>query len=90
MHGPDGKDYPNESRFTRIEADKVFEIEHLSGHHFILTIELQPKDSGTEVKWCQTFDTVEHYQRIAEFVASANQQNLDRLAAEVQRGESAA
>ncbi|MBI2380476.1 MAG: SRPBCC domain-containing protein [Gammaproteobacteria bacterium] len=28
MHGPDGKDYPNESRFTRIEADKVFAIEH--------------------------------------------------------------
>jgi len=90
MHGPDGKDYPNESRFTRIEADKVFEIEHLSGHHFILTIELQPKDGGTEVKWCQTFDTVEHYQRIAEFVASANEQNLERLASEVQRGKSAA
>jgi len=40
MHGPDGKDYPNESRFTRIIADQVFEIEHLNGHHFILTIEL--------------------------------------------------
>ena len=90
MHGPDGKDYPNESRFTRIEADNVFEIEHLSGHHFILTIELQPKASGTEVKWRQTFDTIEHYQRIAEFVASANEQNLERLAAEVQRGKNAA
>lgn len=90
MHGPDGKDYPNESRFTRIEADKVFGIEHFSGHHFLLAIELQAKLGGTEVKWCQTFDTVEHYQRIAEFVASANEQNLERLAAEVQRGKSAA
>lgn len=90
MHGPDGKDYPNESRFTRIEAGKVFEIEHLSGHHFLLTLELQPMPDGTEVKWRQTFDTVEHYQRIAEFVASANEQNLERLAAEVQRGKSAA
>ena len=45
---------------------------------------------GTEVKWRQTFDTVEHYERIAQFVASANEQNLDRLAAEVQNGMSAA
>jgi len=88
MHGPDGTDYPNESRFIRTEVEKVFEIEHLSGHHFILTIELQPKDGGTEVSWRQTFDTVEHYQRLAEFVASANEQNLDRLASEVQRGSS--
>lgn len=88
MHGPDGKDYPNESRFMRIEVDRVFEIEHFSGHHFLLAIELHPKAGGTEVNWCQTFDTVEHYQRIAEFVASANEQNLDRLADEVQRGKS--
>ena len=88
MHGPDGKDYPNESRFTRIEADKVFEIEHFSGHHFLLHIELLPKGDGTDVNWRQTFDTVEHFQRIAQFVATANQQNLERLAAEVQRGKS--
>ena len=90
MRGPDGKDYPNESRFTRIEADKLLEIEHLSGHHFRLTIALQPRKDGTEVKWCQTFDTVEHYQRLAGVVASANEQNLERLAAEVRRGKSAA
>ncbi len=86
MHGPDGKSYPNESRFTRIVPDQLFEIEHLTGHHFILTIELEPHGAGTEVKWRQTFDTVEHYERIAEFVASANEQNLERLAAEVGRG----
>ena len=89
MHGPDGKDYPNESRFTRIEIDRVFEIEHFSGHHFVLAIELQPTPGGTEVNWVQTFDTVEHYQRLAEFVASANEQNLERLAAEVERGKNA-
>jgi uncharacterized protein YndB with AHSA1/START domain len=90
MHGPDGKDYPNESRFTRIIADRVFEVEHLNGPHFILTIELVPVCGGTEVKWQQTFDTAEHYERIAEFVASANEQNLDRLDAEVQSGKRAA
>ncbi|MEZ0308024.1 MAG: SRPBCC domain-containing protein, partial [Ramlibacter sp.] len=71
MHGPDGKDYPNESRFTRIVPGQLFEIEHLNGHHFLLTIELAAAPGGTEVKWLQTFDTVEHYQRIAGFVGSA-------------------
>jgi len=83
MHGPDGKDHTNESRFTRIVSGEIFEIEHLSGHHFILSIELRPFEQGTQVHWRQTFDTVEHYEQIAEFVASANEQNLQRLAAEV-------
>ena len=85
MHGPDGRDYPNESRFTRIEPGRVFEIEHFSSHHFVLTIELQAHASGTLRDWRQTCDTIEHYRRIAEFVAGANEQNLDRLAAELQR-----
>ena len=87
MHGPDGKDYPNESRFTRIVPDQLFEIEHLNGHHFLLSITLSLAPGGTEVAWRQTFDTVEHYAHIAEFVATANEQNLERLAAEVQRGQ---
>ena len=90
MHGPDGKDYPNESRFTRIVAAELFEIEHLSGHHFILSIELRPIKQGTQVHWRQTFDTVEHYEQISQFVAGANEQNLQRLAAEVLRSSNAA
>lgn len=85
MHGPDGKDWPNESRFARITPDRLWEIEHLSGHHFMLTIELEPAGDGTLVKWRQTFDTIEHYAGIAEFVAVANEQNLQRLADEVAR-----
>ena len=89
MHGPDGTDYPNESRFTRIVAGELFEIEHLNGHHFMLTLELRPHAEGTTVSWRQTFDTIEHYRLIADFVASANEQNLERLAAEVLREKSA-
>lgn len=86
MHGPDGQDYPNESRFVRILPGRLFEIEHLSGHHFVLTIELVADSGGTRVDWCQCFDTPADYARLAAFVATANQQNLDRLAAEVLRG----
>lgn len=90
MHGPDGKDYPNESRFGRIVPNRVVEIEHLSGHHFVLTLELRETGAGTRVSWQQTFDTAEHYGRLASFVAVANEQNLERLAAEVHRARNAA
>lgn len=90
MHGPDGKDYPNESRFLRVVADRLFEIEHLNGHHFVLTIELVPVAEGTEVHWRQTFDTAAYYERLASFVGNANEENLERLAAEVQRGRGGA
>lgn len=85
MHGPDGKDYPNESRFTRLEADRTFEIEHLNGHHFFLTLQLEPAEGGTELRWRQTFDSQAAYANVAGFVATANEQNLDRLAAELAR-----
>jgi hypothetical protein len=49
----------------------------------VLTLELEPHGDATRVKWRQTFDTVAHYEGIASFVAGANQQNLERLAAEV-------
>lgn len=90
MHGPDGKDYPNESRFVHVEPGKSVEIEHLSGHHFFLRLDLSAKPAGTLVRWRQTFDTVEHYKSLAAFVAGANEQNLERLAQEVDAGRSAA
>jgi len=85
MHGPDGKDYPNESRFTRLVANQVFEIEHLGAPHFFLTVELVPVGHATEVTWCQTFDTAEHFKQVSAFVAAANEQNLARLSAEAMR-----
>jgi len=88
MHGPDGTDYPTESRFVRIVHNQLFEIEHLNGHHFILTLELVPREEGTTIMWRQTFDTAEHYKQLADFVATANEQNLGKLAAEVTASKS--
>ena len=90
MHGPDGTDYPTENRFLRIVQDQIFEIEHLNGHHFVLTLELVPNGNGTNVNWRQTFDTSEHFRSLAEFVAAANEQNLARLGIEVEGSKSAA
>lgn len=86
MHGPDGKSYPNESVFLEVDAPARVAFEHLSeGHHFFMVITFEAQGDATLVGWRQVFDTAEHRRRIASFVAGANEQNLDRLAAEVAR-----
>ena len=83
MHGPDGANYPNESVFVEVVAPERVVFDHLSGHHFRMTITFAPQGPGTLVGWRQVFDTAAERQRIAKFVLEANEQNLDRLAAEV-------
>lgn len=86
MHGPDGTDHPNESVFLEVAAPRRVVFEHLSEqHHFLMHIGFEARGSQTMVHWRQVFDTAEHKQHIAAFVAAANEQNLDRLAAEVAR-----
>ena len=86
MHGLDGTDYPNESIFREVEPPRRVVIEHMSeGHHFFLTITFEARGDKTLVGWRQVFDTAEHKERIAALVQQANEQNLDRLQAEVTR-----
>jgi len=86
MHGPDGKHYPNENLFTDVLAPERVVVEHLGvPHHFELTMTCAAQGARTLVGWRQVFGTAEEKQRVAAFVVSANEQNLDRLAAEVLR-----
>jgi uncharacterized protein YndB with AHSA1/START domain len=87
LHGPDGTNYPNENRFAEIVAPERIVVEHLGApHHFELTITLAAQGAGTLVGWRQVFDTAAEKERVAPFVTLANEQNLDRLTAEVLRG----
>ena len=83
MHGPDGTGYPNESVFLLIEPAKKVVIRHVNEPQFILTIGLAPSAGGTLVSWEQAFDNAEMAAAIKPLVEPANEQNLDRLAAEV-------
>lgn len=85
MHGPDGANFPNENRFAEIAAPRKVVIEHLSEPKFHLTIELAASAAGTLVTWTQAFENAEFAQRVASIVVPANEQNLDRLSAEVFR-----
>ena len=85
MHGPDGANYPNENRFTEIEAPRKVVIQHLSEPKIFLTMELAASTGGTVVTWSQVLENSEFAERVRPIVAPANEQNLDRLTAEVLR-----
>ena len=83
MHGPDGRNYPNESVFAEIEAPNKVVVEHVSEPKFRLTIVLAPSVAGTVVSWSQVFENPEIARAVESIVVPANEQNLDRLTAEV-------
>jgi uncharacterized protein YndB with AHSA1/START domain len=86
MRGPDGKEYPNESRFIEVLPPERVVFRHLSVPHFEMTITFEDARGGTRVGWRQRFDTADECRRIAHFAVDANEQNLDRLAHEVTGG----
>ncbi|MBN8284704.1 SRPBCC domain-containing protein [Zoogloea sp.] len=83
MIGPDGTVYPNESVFSRIEADRLVVIRHICPPVFELTITLEPLDDGTRLEWVQAFSDPSVARAVAHIVAPANEENLDRLGAEL-------
>ena len=85
MHGPDGHSYANESMFAAIEPPRKVIIQHVSNPRYLMTIALTPMASGTLVSWSQAFEDSRVGQRLESIVVPANEQNLDRLTAEVLR-----
>ncbi|MDQ3231172.1 MAG: SRPBCC domain-containing protein [Pseudobdellovibrionaceae bacterium] len=85
MHGPDGKNYPNENVFAEIEAPKKVVIQHASEPKYRLTITLASSKVGTLVSWSQAFESAAVASRMEHIVVPANEQNLERLEAEVLR-----
>lgn len=86
MHGPDGTDYPNESEFREIVPNATIRIRHLNLPHFDLDITLEPSAQGTLLTWVGVFENEAFAENARQFLETANEQNLDRLAAEVSTG----
>lgn len=83
MHGPDGRNYPNESVFEEVEPPGKIVVQHVSEPKYRLTIVLNPSAAGTLVSWSQVFENSKTAGRLEHIVIPANEQNLDRLSAEV-------
>ena len=85
MHGPKSHNFPNESVFEEIAPPDKVVIQHISGPKYRLVITLSPSTTGTLVSWSQAFEDPAVAARIEHIVVPANEQNLDRLSAEVLR-----
>lgn len=83
MHGPDGKDYPNVSEFIAVLPRERIVYLHLGPmHRFRMTMSYADAPGGqTRMTWRMVLDRTEENERLRSFLAVANEQNFDRLAA---------
>ncbi len=87
MHGPNGGDYANHCRFDRIGPEGV-QLTHLGSFHvFTLVISLEPAGGETQLTWRQTFEDPAEFARLKPVLSKFNEENLDRLEAELKRAE---
>jgi uncharacterized protein YndB with AHSA1/START domain len=80
MHGPNGRDYPNESEFLEITPPSLIRLKHTVLPFYDLTISLAPTETGTHVSWLAEFYNESFAEKMRGFLESANEQNLRRLA----------
>lgn len=86
MRGPDGVLYPNESVFVEVVEPERIVFRHVSGEHpFEMTITLDEQGRGTRMTWRMRHATAAECAKVKPFVVEANEQNFDRLAAELAR-----
>jgi uncharacterized protein YndB with AHSA1/START domain len=83
MHGPNGADYPNEMVFTKLRSPDRILLTHLTSPHFALDVTLEAKGTQTHVTWRQIFETSADLERVRLIAVEANEQNLDRLEAQL-------
>ena len=82
MHGPDGADYPNEKEFTAVEPPQRIAFRHVqTAHSFQMTMIFAEESGGTRLTWRMVFDSAADCVPVKSFIATANEQNFDRLAA---------
>jgi uncharacterized protein YndB with AHSA1/START domain len=79
MHGPDGKNYPNEMVFQEIVAPNKIVMRHRVEPYFTLTVTIEDVEGGAVINWHQDFDNEEVARNIAHIAKPANEQILEKL-----------
>lgn len=83
MHGPDGKNYPNEMIFQEIVAPNKIVMRHSVEPYFTLTVTFEDIEDGAIINWHQEFDNEEVARNIAHVIKPSNEQILEKLHAVV-------
>jgi uncharacterized protein YndB with AHSA1/START domain len=85
MRGPDGVEYKNRSVFVDIVEPERIVFHHVSGPEFQVTATFAAQGGKTRVTFQMLFDTAAACEKIKGFAVGANEQNFDRLEAELAR-----
>jgi len=85
MHGPDGKNYPNESIFVEIIKPELIVFNHITNPKFqvVATFEEDHNDT-TKLTFRMIFDTPELCSLVKLYAVEKNEENFDRLEVELQ------
>lgn len=79
MHGPDGKNYPNESVFVSVVRNRQIVLDHIVAPIFRLTATFEDQPEGARLIFHMLFDTAKVRDAVSGIVKDANEQNFDRL-----------
>jgi uncharacterized protein YndB with AHSA1/START domain len=86
MQAPDGARYENESHFLEVVAPERVVLQHVEPvHRFRMTMSFDDEGGRTRLTWRMRFESEVEYNRVKGFIAAANEENFDRLEAELAR-----
>ena len=84
MHGPDGTSYSNNSVFQEVVTPERIVFQHEEpGHRFQMTITFAAENGDTRLTWRMVFETAEECGRARQYIPQCNEENFDRLEAEL-------
>ncbi len=81
MHGPDGRDYENVSRFEHVAERECLVFKHVVAPVFTAVIHFTDDGDGTRIEWHMIFEDVQTCAAIREYVGDKNTENFERLEA---------
>ncbi|MEO6523098.1 MAG: SRPBCC family protein [Mucilaginibacter sp.] len=85
MHGPQGGNYENESFFLEIITNEKLVWDRITNPLFKVTVLFEEEGDKTKVTFTMEFANSKEYQTVKPIVIPANEENFDRLAAELNR-----
>jgi len=85
MHGPDGVDHKNKSVFVEIVKPERIVFRHVSGPRFQVTATFADEGDKTRLTFEMLFETAAACAQVKRYAVDANEQNFDRLEAELAR-----
>ncbi len=87
MHGPNGKEYPNDSEFVEVTYPERIVINHCCAPYFQVQAGFEDSAGKTKLTFRMLFQHEEEYNNVKGYVPQANEQNFDRLEAVLRKNK---